>query len=77
MNSKQFIATLVALLIGGVLGYYGNVVANRKNNELLVQLLKDQLLCLDKEIDTSSRTAENDALYARRDYLTNELQKRN
>lgn len=49
MNRNLWI-TLGLVLLGGIVGYYGNVFANRKNNELLVQLLKDQLECVDNEI---------------------------
>lgn len=65
MSNKQFLFLLFGILGGAVLGYFGNVVANRKNNELLVQLLKDALDCTNNEINNriaEGRTSNDERL---------------
>lgn len=51
MNRSLWI-TLGLIVLGAVLGYYGNVLANKENNALLVQLLKDQINCVDSKINS-------------------------
>lgn len=65
MSKGQFWLILFGIIAGAILGYYGNVLANKKNNELLVQLLQDQLNCTEDEI-TSGRASTD-----RLDYLVN------
>lgn len=72
MNRNLWI-TLGLVLLGGIVGYYGNVFANRKNNELLVQLLKDQLECVDNQLQNTDSTRIV-SLQARKLQLQSQLQ---
>lgn len=79
MSTRQILISIVILIIGAFAGYYGNVLANEKNNQLLVQLLAEQIGCLDEKIN-SGRSSMNDseleALTIRRNFLQSELDKR-
>ena len=59
---NKTLITIFLILLGGIVGYYGNVIANRKNNELLVQLLKDQLVCTNDEIAQGTSRISDDRL---------------
>lgn len=48
--NRTLLTSLIILAVGGLLGYYGNVLANKKNNDLLVQMIKDQITCTEREI---------------------------
>lgn len=56
--NKQLLITVLVAIISGIMGYYANVLANKKNNELLVQLLKDQLTCTNNEIASIPSTGK-------------------
>lgn len=71
--SKQFWITTVAMIVSAIIGYYANVYANKKNNELLVQLLKDQLQCVNNQIQSQSTSRVSSDLYAKRDLLQSQL----
>ena len=55
MGSKQFWITVIAMLVSAAIGYYANVYANRNNNALLVQLIKDQLGCVQSQIQSQNQ----------------------
>lgn len=77
--NRQTIVVVIVAIVSGVLGYYANVVANRKNNLLLVQLLKDQLTCINNQITTipsgtgKSNADEMQYLDNRKAYLEQQL----
>lgn len=76
MGSKQFWITVIAMLVSAAIGYYANVYANRANNALLVQLIKDQLGCVQNQIQTSQgrvSQTELDVLNNKRQYLEQQL----
>ena len=74
MTNKNFWFTAIAMIISAAVGYYANVYANRKNNDLLVQMIKDNLNCIDNE-QQSGRTSQerSDYLTQRKAYLQTEL----
>ncbi len=39
--NKNILFAIIGMVVTGILGYYANVLANKNNNALLVQLLKD------------------------------------
>lgn len=75
--SRNTLFTIIAMIISGILGYYANVLANKKNNELLIQLLKDQLVCTNNEITTPTTGKVSDGrmqyLLNRKSYLEQQL----
>lgn len=76
-TGKQFWITLFAMVFSAFIGYYANVYANKKNNELLVQLLKDQLVCVNNQIqNTTNRTSQEEMikLIAQQKILEQQLQ---
>lgn len=78
MNGRQFWITVFLMVLSGVAGYYANILANRKNNELLVQMIKDQLGCVNDEIATGTTEGKISTdrlvyLSSRRSYLESQL----
>lgn len=74
---KQTILLILSMIASGILGYYANIWANRSNNALLVQMIKDQLGCVNSQIANNATTntsrQDMDYLLQRRAYLQQQL----
>ena len=61
------------MILSAIIGYYANVYANKENNALLVQLLKDQLQCVNNQIQSQGTSKISSDLYSKRDLLQSQL----
>lgn len=67
---------IITMILSAAAGYYANVLANKNNNALLVQLLKDQLVCVNTNIESASSEGSRvdmAFLVARKNYLQAQL----
>lgn len=71
--NKSFWITITAMILSAIFGYFANVYANKQNNALLVQLLKDQLQCVNNQIQSQGTSRVTSDLYAKRDLLQSQL----
>lgn len=78
-SNKQILASIVLTIVSLIIGYYLNVLANRRSNEMFLQTLREELDIIDGHYERLLTQSGNidDAtvkyLKARQEYLKTKL----
>lgn len=78
-TNKQILASVILTIVSLIIGYYLNVLANRRSNEMFLNTLREELDIIDGHYERLLTQSNNidDAtvkyLKARRDYLQNKF----
>lgn len=68
--------TILFLIIGGLLGYYGNVAANRRNNVELIAMLKVEQLVINARLENGRLSNAEQLAFVLKDIaLQNQIDK--